>query len=287
MLNERIRTAEAEVGGFGIERFDAAEIEADTIIQAVQSLPFLVPKKLVVVRGIESNKTLMERIPELVDRVADNVDVVIVEPALDRRKSGFKQLQKLTDFKDFKELKEQELPAWASEYARHRGAALNRKDAVFLIDRIGTNQQLLAREIDKLILYDADISKRTIELLTDQSVQSTIFSILDAAFYGDSKKAVELYREQRQAQLEPQYVVAMLTWQLQALALAVHADPKTEATLTAAGLSPFTARKSLELARKIDKSTLRNMVVNLSELDAQMKTSVDPDAGLETYLFSL
>lgn len=286
-LDKLVDGVMTEAGEFGIERFDASEAVADTLLQAVQSLPFLASKKLVIITNIQANGALMERLGELVERTAENVDVALVEPALDKRKATYKTLQKLTELTEFTEPKPQDLPAWAVDYAKEQGAVLSRSDASFLVERVGANQQLLAREIEKLSLYAQEIDKRTIELLTDQSVQSTIFSLLDAAFAGNSKKAVKLYREQRRARVEPQYIIAMLTWQLQALAAAVFAEPQTEATLVAGGQSPFTARKSLALARRVSKPAVRKMIVSLSELDAQIKTSADPDAGLELYLLSL
>jgi DNA polymerase III delta subunit len=131
------------------------------------------------------------------------------------------------------------------------------------------------------------IMRTDIDKLTDQSVQSTIFSLLDAAFAGDSKKAISMYREQRSMRIEPQYIIAMLTWQLTALAQAVFAQPQTESTIVAAGQSPYSARKSLTLAKKISKAQAKKMIKDLSELDLQTKTNVDADAGLELYLLEL
>jgi DNA polymerase III delta subunit len=115
--------------------------------------------------------------------------------------------------------------------------------------------------------------------------------MLDAAFSGDRQRTLELYREQRQQRVEPHYIIAMLTWQLTALAQAVFADlsagGRTEAALVAAGMSPFTARKSLALAKHISGADVRRMVNNLATLDSQIKTSVEPDAALELYLLRL
>jgi DNA polymerase III delta subunit len=146
---------------------------------------------------------------------------------------------------------------------------------------------LLASELQKLCIYDPKITRATIELLTEQSLQSTIFSLLDAAFAGDMKKAVEMYREQRKARIEPHYILAMLVWQLQLLTLAVYAPDTSESTLVATGMSPFTARKVAQLARGKTKADIKRMVVTLTELDAQIKTSADADAGVELYLMSL
>ncbi len=286
-LRQIIADTTAEVGELGIERFDASDSNVDSILLAVQSLPFLVPKKLVVVTQLQSNSALLDRIAELVERTADGVEVVLVEPQLDKRKSSFKELQKLTKLTDFSEPRPQELPTWIVNYAREVGTEISSADATYLVERVGASQQQLAREVEKLALVGDKVSRADIDALTDQSVQSTIFSLLDAAFSGNKSKAIQLYREQRQMRVEPQYIIAMLTWQLTSLAQAVFADPQTESTLVAAGQSPYAARKGLSLAKKTSKSQIKKMIRDLSELDLQTKTSADADAGLELYLLEL
>lgn len=274
-------------GDLGIERIDASEVDVDTILQSVQALPFLVDKKLIIITAIQSNGALLERIDELVDRTADGVDVVIVEPSLDKRKGAYKLLQKHTTLTEFKEHHERDLQMWVQKYVAEQGGKIADRDASYLIERVGAQQQLLAREVEKLIVYSEIVTKESIDLLTDQSVRSTIFSLLDAAFSGDRKKAVELYREQRSARLDPHYIVTMLAWQLQNIALAVFAEPKSDKTLIASGMAPYSAQKSLALARIIDKPTIRRLVTELSELDASIKQDTDADAAIELYLMNI
>jgi DNA polymerase-3 subunit delta len=283
-LKQIIADYDKEVGSFGIERFDASETEVDTLLQAVQSLPFLSPKKLIVIHSIQSNAALMERIEEFVGRVADGVEVVLVDSTLDKRKSSYKQLQKLTTVQDFRETDARNLATWIVAYTKEQGGSCSLRDAQYLVDRVGGNQQQLAREIEKMVTYSAQIDKQVIDLLTDQSAQSSIFMLLETVFSGNTQRAIELYREQRSLQLDPHYILAMFVWQLQTLAQAVFSDQKTESALVEAGQSPYTARKSLQLARMISKERMKKMIVSLSELDVQIKSSADPDAALELYI---
>lgn len=286
-LQERVNEVLAAVGELAIERLDASEASVDTILQSVQSLPFLVDRKLVIITNVQSSAVLMERLADVIDRTADTVEVLLVDPGFDKRKTAYKILQKQTELHDFPEPQPRELPAWLVAEAKEVGASLSISDAQYLVDRVGANQQLLASELQKLCIYDSKITRANIELLTEQSLQSTIFSLLDAAFAGNMKRAVEMYREQRKARIEPHYILAMLVWQLQSLTLAVYAPDTSESTLVATGMSPFTARKVVQLARGKTKSDIKRMVVTLTELDAQIKTSADADAGVELYLMSL
>lgn len=286
-LQKLVEDARKQSGEFGVERFDASETDVDILLQAVQSLPFLSSRKLVIIKDIQSNAQILERIAELVDRTAESVDVVIVEPKLDKRKNSYKLLKKLTTMQEFTELNPRDLPRRIVQEVKSLGGSISLSDASYLMDRIGSNQQRLMREIEKLLIRSVDIDRHAIDEMTDQSVQSTIFSLLDAAFAGNRKQAIEIYREQRSARVDPQYILAMLTWQLTGLSLAVFSKTKSEQELVSVGQSPFTARKSLNLARNVSKADIRRMVKDLSELDAKIKTSADADSALELYLLSL
>ncbi len=286
-LNKLVATAIEESGEFAVERFDASDSEADILLQAVQSVPFLVPKKTVIIRNIQSNTVLIEKLEDVVNRTAENVDVILVEPALDKRKSSYKLLQKLTSMREFAEPKSFELPRWIVEQAKTHGATISKTDADYLVERVGANQQLLSNEVEKLSLYNNKIDKESITALTEESLQHGVFTLLDAAFSGDNKRAVELYREQRRARIEPHYILAMLVWQLMSVAQAVYAEDKTESALIEARQSPFSARKSLSLAKRLNKADVKKMIIDLSELDGQIKTDTDADAGLELYLLNL
>lgn len=286
-LREIVATAETELGDMGIEKIDAQESDVDTILQAVQSLPFLVPKKLVVVQNAQGNTELMNRIDEVIDRTADEVDVVLVGPVFDKRKSSFNSLKKHTSLKEFTEPKPFELPDFVLSTSKKLGVSITKADATYLIDRVGPDQMILQSELQKMAIMSDKITRDEIDTHTEQSPQSSIFDMLDAAFSGRTERAVELYRQQRKMRIEPQYIIAMLTWQLHNLALAVFAQPQSESVLVGAGQSPYAARKSLSLARSISKSDLKRYVSDLVALDVAIKTSAEADSALELYLMNV
>lgn len=286
-LREYVAKAQKELGDMGIEKIDAQETNADTILQTVQSLPFLVPKKLVVIQNAQSNTELMNRIEEVIERTADAVDVLLVGPVFDKRKSSFGFLKKRTELKEYNELKPFELPDFVVSEARQLGAMISKGDAVYLVDRVGPHQMVLKSELEKMAITASTITRDEIDMHTDRSPQSSIFDMLDAAFSGNTKRAIELYREQRSMRVEPHYIIAMLTWQLHNVALAVYASPQTESALVAAGQSPFAARKSLSLARTIPRASLKRFIADLTQVDADIKTSAEGDSALELYLMSL
>ena len=288
-LGKLVDSFVTEHGDMALERLDGEEASYERMHEAAQSLPFLVPRKLVVLRSPSTNKEFTEQFETFVKDVAETNDVVLVEPKLDKRLGYYKQLKKLTDFKEFNVLDGPALQRYASDYAKEQGGMLSSADARLLIDRVGTNQLTLQHEIDKLLAYNPKITRASIELLTDRTPQSSIFELLDAAFAGDARRALSLYSEQRAERVEPQQILAMLVWQLHILAIVKTAGERS-ADLVAkeAKISPFTVRKTQGLARRITLARLKRLVSDLRAFDMRLKSEgLSADEVVQYYLLNL
>jgi DNA polymerase-3 subunit delta len=288
-LGKLVRGFVAEHGDLALERLDGEEASAARMRDALQSLPFLSPRKMVVLYTPGKQKAWADHIGDTLKDVPETTDVIIVEPKLDKRLSYYKTLKKETDFREFGELDAGGLAQWAAAYAKEQGGTLSAADARLLIDRVGPNQQLLASEIDKLLAYNPAVTRQSIELLTDPMPQSTVFELLDAAFSGNTKRALELYQEQRALKVEPQAIIAMLAWQLHVLATVKSAGSRaTDDIAKTAKLNPYVVRKTQNLARNLALEQIKQMVANLLKIDRQLKTTpTNPDEALQLYLLKL
>ncbi len=276
-------------GDMALERLDGEDVEFDRIRESLESMPFLSNKKMVVLRAPSSNKTFVEQAEKLLTNLPDSTDVVIVEPKLDKRLSYFKFLQKNTELKQFNELDEFSLARWLVGEAKAKGGSLSQADAKYLVEQVGTNQQLLANELAKLQSYAPAVTKQSIELLVEPTPQSTIFELLDAAFGGNTNKAIELYQEQRALKVEPQQIMAMLVWQLHILALIKAAGQKSVDDIAReAKLNPFVVRKSQTIARQTTPTELKNLIQRALDLDVRFKSeSINTDDALQHFLLTL
>ena len=279
----------AEHGDMALEKLDGEEASFERMHEAVQSLPFLSPKKLVVLRRPSANKEFTENFEKLSADIAETNDVLLVEPKLDKRLSYYKMLKKQTEFKEFTVLDANGLVRFLNEYAKEQGGTLSAGDARLLIDRVGLNQLTLQHEVDKLLAYDPKVSRQTIELLTERTPQSSIFELLDAALGGHTKRALELYKEQRALKIEPQQIIAMLVWQLYILALVKTAkDRSADQIAKEAKLSPYTVRKTQNLAHNISLPELKKMVRELREFDVRLKSEgLLADEVVQYYLLNM
>jgi DNA polymerase-3 subunit delta len=288
-LSQLVNAFTREYGDVALERLDGEDASFERMREAVNSLPFLASKKLVVLRAPSLNKQFTEHVEQLLADVPESTDVVIVEPKLDKRLGYYKLLKKLTDFKEFKGLEGEGLAKWLLGAAKDRGGSITLGDARYLVERVGADQQLLSNELDKLIIYDANITRETINLLTEPTPQSTIFELLESAFAGNRKRTLELYGEQRSLKVEPQQIVAMLTWQLHIVALIKAGGERSPDQIAKeAKLSPFVVKKSVSIARKLTLQELKDVIDRLLEIDIKSKTTTyDINEALQNFLVTL
>src|SRR4051794_35346018 len=81
-----------EHGEFAVERIDAEDVDAQAIIDAIQSLPFLSARKMVIVRSLGSNKVAAEQIEQIINAAEDSTELVMYEPVTDKRTAYYKTL---------------------------------------------------------------------------------------------------------------------------------------------------------------------------------------------------
>jgi DNA polymerase-3 subunit delta len=276
-------------GDLSIEQLEAQEIDKNKFSEALTSLPFLASKKLVVISELSKNKDLSDEAEQLINNLPETTDLVMVETKLDKRLSLYKFLKTKTDFREFNGLAPNELSKWLVQSAKSKGGNLTIGDASYLVERLGTNQLLLSNELDKLLLYSPNVSKESINLLTEQTPQSTIFQLLEVAFRGSYGDVLSLYKEQRALRVEPPQIIAMLCWQLSIVSIIKASGGKTPDLIAKeAKLNPFVVKKSQSIANKLSLNKTKDLISKLLIIDLASKSkNIDTDEALLNYLLDL
>lgn len=279
----------AEFTDMGLETYDGQDVDPKQLPSILQALPFLVTKRMIIFRQPSVQKAVQEVFEQLLDSVTDTTDLVIVEPKLDKRTSYYKALKKQTDFREFTALDEPKLAQWLVAQADASGGSLTSGDATYLVRRVGANQLLLANEVQKLLSYQPQITRQTIDELTEPTPQSSVFDLLDAALSGNKQKTVALYHEQRQQKVEPLAIMGMLAWQLHILALVKTAGDRSPSAIASQGkVNPYVVSKTQNAARNCTLSDVKNWVHQAAQLDRRLKQQpIDADEAMINYLLSL
>ncbi len=288
-LSKIISDFEQEYGDLSIERFAGEVAIFEQIFSAITNPPFLTSRKLVVVESISLVKDINTRFEELLREPQDQIDVVLVDDKLDKRSGLYKHLKKRTDYKEFANMPANNISGWVKAEVIARGGSIDDPSARLLVEYIGTNQQKLSNEIDKLLQYNSNISVDTINLLSVKQPSTTMFQLLDALFAKDTKLMMSLYDDQRKQQVEPLTILSMVLWQLHILAV-VKTAPKgksSEQIAKDAGIHSFVVQKSVNIARKMSLSQLKKFISDVVDLEVKLKTqTVDADDAVKHLLLN-
>ena len=279
----------AKYGELAVEVIDGEEADYGQIISAVESVPFLAAQKLVIVYNLSANKEAAEKIEQLVKAANESNELLVIELKMDKRSVYYKYLKKNAELSEFRELDERELASWLMNEAKDKDAKLSSSDAYYLVQRIGTGQEAASNELNKLIDYGNNISRETIDLLSEANPQTNVFNLLDSAFSGENDRTLRLYDEQRVRGEEPLKIFAMLIWQMHLVAMVEAAGDRSDAEIMrASGLKPFTLNKSKSIARRMGREKIKSTLSHLTRLDKQLKTtSVDADDALKNLLLTI
>lgn len=273
-----------EHGDLALEKLDAEEVTYEQILGAVESLPFLASKKMVVVSEMAANKQAAEAVDAIIQRSGDTTDVILVEfKKYDKRSNYYKQLKKLADLHEYNDMDEAQLADWL---VGESDGKLTKSDARYLVQRAGTDQLKLSHELQKLIQY-GEINKKSIDLLVDENPSSTIFNLIDSVFSGNLKQALQIYDDQRKQRVEPQAIHGMLVWQMHAVAV-VSAAPGDAQVAKEAGLSPFVVQKAQRIARQMGRAKIIEFMKLLRDIDYRGKHEIfDYDEALRYAIVTL
>lgn len=288
-LDSLIIKFQAKYDDFSTEKIDSRETTLSLVSQILLSLPMFNSAKQVIIYEPSLIDGFMSNAEQLINNLPDNLELIIVEPKLDKRSSYYQLLKDKTNFLEFKPLNPFELKRWLVNKAQSLGGKLKLNDADYLINRVGFDQALLSQEIEKLVLYDQNINQRTINLLTEATLKNNIFSLIEAAVSGNYQKAIELYREQRLLKQEPSKIIALISWQLHLLAVVIYAKNRTSAEIAKdSGINSYPIDKAVQLSRQLNARLLKSYISRLVDMELLIKSKkVDVDEALMNYFISL
>lgn len=293
LLSQKLRQVRGdfvkEFGTLALEQVEVSDWEVGRLLDTLGALPFLSPKRMLIIEGLAANKLAGEQVENLLEAASDITDVVIIEPKIDKRSVLYKTLKKQTDCYEFTEIDARDAPRWLVEEAKRAGGSLSIGDANYLVARVGAGQQLLASELNKLLTYNKQVTRDSINALTEQAPLSNIFELIEAAFAGNMKRALTLYADQRAQNVDALAIEALFVWQLHILLLIKTAGHKSpDAVAAESGISPYVAKKSASLANMRTLAQLKDYISKLANAEYQIKTTaVDADELMKNYIVLL
>ena len=222
-------------------------------------------------------------------RVSDDIHLVLVEPKPDKRTKTYKELIKVADTHEAKMWTDRDghvAERWAVREAEHLGFELDKKCAHLLVARVGVDQWLLLRALEKLAVIESVTPEVILELIEANPVEN-VFNLLETALKSDVPTLENMIRTLEITE-DPYRLFGLLSTQgFQLAALSVTENPSGEVAKEL-GAHPFVLSKLVPHAEKIGSTGARKLIEVLAEADSGMKTSSgDPWLLIERALMKI
>ncbi len=228
-------------------------------------------QRLVILDSPSRLKGFGEMLQDIYKDFSEDLTLILIEQEIDKRSLYYKFAIKNATLISRDNMTGGQLLSWITDYVKDNSGQIDFSAATHLINRVGNNQLNLKNELDKLLLYNSKITKESIDLLTEASIASNIFNLLDAGFNANLKLAIKIYQEQRSQDNDPAIIISMIVWQLKNLALIKSSNMNEAAFLRETHMNINTYRNSLKIARKISIKKLRELVSYIYRTDLYSK----------------
>lgn len=288
---ELTRALDAIVGGFAgtAEKFDGSDLELMQLPDLLLGGTLFATERLVIIKNLSENKQLWDALPDWLERMSDDVHVVLVEPKPDKRTKTYKELKKYADVREFALWGDRDVQLaekWVTDEAKRQGLNLDKKIAQQLVARVGLDQWQLYHALEKLAVLD-DVTPEIIEQTIEANPTENVFNLLDAALRGDARKVSDMIRTLQLSQ-DPYMTFGLLAGQVFQLAALAAADKPSGEVAKDIGAHPYALGKLAPHAKKLGRTGTKKIVQIFADTDMTMKSSAtDPWLLIERVLIKV
>jgi DNA polymerase-3 subunit delta len=171
-----------------------------------------------------------------------------------------------------------ELPKWAAERAREEGLEVDKEAAKLIVERAGSSQQRIAREIEKLALMihpETRLDAATVARLACGADGGQAYDLADAVVAGDLALTLRL-AERLTAWGEPP---SRLVWpvirrlrEVHRAAALLEAGMAERDAASALGAPPWLAKRTIAAAKKADRTALAKALCAFADLEVAVRS---------------
>jgi DNA polymerase III subunit delta len=285
LVDETIGQIEAvaldpEARDFNREVFYGDEAEAQAVVTAAQTLPWLGLQRLVLVRGADALPRSAD--PPLVaycKQPSPSTCLIFTAQRVETSRPLFALLAKLPWAVRFRRLLPRELSAWIEQRIVASGCRITADAVAVLIETVGNDLRLLANEIDKLVTFvgsEPAIEVESLTALTDDIREMSAFELARLLSMGDLAEALRAWGKFASSGEYPGLALGAILHhvrQLWRIKLAQHASASPERLARELNIPAFTVRRLSAQAAAIEPEQLRQWLEALLEADQTLKRS--------------
>ncbi|ULL17685.1 DNA polymerase III subunit delta [Paenibacillus sp. H1-7] len=299
------RLVDPEHKSFAVNKYDLSETPLDTVIEEAETLPFMVPNKLVIatnalfLTGAKESTKVEHKTERLLDYMKSPADFSVIvftvdADKLDERKKLVKSLKEANCLVPCLTLTAEDLTNWVKQEADKAGFGFAPGVLDQFILYTGTSLQALSSELEKCALFVGQggvLTADALEQLVTRSIEQNIFILIEHIVQLQLEKAFTMLSELLKRKEEPIKIMALIArqfrimFQVKDLQQQGYSQQQMASQL---GLHPYAVKIASGQCSRFELKKLANILDQLSDLDYQMKSGkIDKVLGLEMFLLKL
>ena len=293
--------ADPTTAGMNTARLEARSMSEDELNNAVNAMPFLAPKRLVILSNPSAkynNPSTRKKFETYINNVPDSARLVIhelMEPKETEKHWLIKWSKNSTAIKtqSFMLPKQRDMAGWIINEVKNQNGKIEPQAAAKLAEMVGVDTRQAGMEISKLLAYvnwDRPVQGSDVEAVCIVTSQQSVFEFADALSQGNGKVAQRLLHrllENEDAFALWGMVVRQFRLLIQAREILDGRGNKDDVA-RALGVHPFVAEKTTGQAARFSIESLESIYRKLLGIDEMVKTSqITLELAMDTLVVEL
>lgn len=287
---------------FNYAVFEGSKLDLNELESAVDSLPMLSARKLLVVKDYDlysGDEKEREKIGKLIEGLPEYVCLVFVYDTIDYKSDGrlkypTQAIKKNALVVDFQRQGGSEMMSWVRRRFKSQGHDIDTRTTEYLIFICGGLMTNLVGEIEKISAYAEHeiITREDIDAVATPTVEAVVFDLTDSIAAGDADKAMCTLGKLFMLREIPAKILAVVGSQLRSMYLVRLARDNgtglADMTAMLGYSSDYPTRRLLTAVEKCTADWLRMCLKLCAELDVGLKSvTMDKEAALEMFVMKL
>lgn len=283
-------------------RLDARTVSDNDLNNAVNAMPFLAKRRLVLLANPTSkynNASSRKKFLEFIEKAPDTTRLVMYE-SVDPKEADKHWLNKWAGKNDAKVQTKafmlprlREMSGWIVNETKNQGGQIEPRAAEMLKDMVGVDTRQAGMEIAKLLAYvnwARPVTGSDVEAVSIVTSQQSVFDFVDALSNGNGRSAQHLLHRLLETE-DPFSLWGMVVRQFRLLIQAreiLDGRGNKDDVARALGVHPFVAEKTTVQAGRFSVESLEYAYRKLLAIDEGVKTGrVTLDLALDTLVVEL
>ncbi len=288
-------------------QIDEKNGDFEAILNASETLPFMSPKKLVVVKDIEKmieneNSDFDKKLSKYIEGLDSYLILIIIDKrnTLKKTTSLYKKIKNMDGIVEFSSLKGNSINSWIEDIAGEKNKKISSSTINYFLKQstyldYGSEKNLydLENEFKKILSFSSkeEITREDIDMVLIRTLDTNIFNLLNSISEKNSDEALKIFNEMYSSNEPIQKILFMIIRHLRLFLMYKFYKKKgynENDIRTKMKISPYEFKKIVSGSGHFNEDSLKILLEIILKIDEKQKTSFqDEKLALEILLIKI